>query len=422
MHWHRKRLERKQLGRILIACHKMHSKLWKFGIMSLLILTSTFSLILTNEAHSQAEIARNINNSDSNLIQDAERTYFTGILPSPAKNWCEGLGKHSQSQGADITHLFNAKDLGTCKLDFIFINEMGSLLAKSDQTGVITLGKFTSPPRVADYHPGTGRLAVFSGEDLLVLEAGVIPRKLSTLKANPYDLEFSPEGDSLLIGAADSRLYRWKFLDYEIADSNQKKDLTFERYIGHSTVVSSVAFHPFGRVIFSGDWKGGVNIWELYDVDNFGGEYDRNNFWGRGFIEAGKRRTLIRADTDSVEQIELSANGEFAFLAIKSGKIEGVQVRGMKKAGQFQAHKGFIYDIAVDKTGENIVTVGRDGLVKLIGYTKKKSSFDVKYAFKETASVKHNWIRQVEVNEKGVFSVAGLKGKIKTLTFDKEEI
>ena len=46
-----------------------------------------------------------------------------------------------------------------------------------------------------------------------------------------------------------------------------------------------------------------------------------NEFWGRGFVEEATRKKITRtAETESIEHVVLSGDGEFIFLGLKDGE------------------------------------------------------------------------------------------------------
>lgn len=94
----------------------------------------------------------------------------------------------------------------------------------------------------------------------------------------------------------------------------------------------------------------------------------------------------------------------------------------MKRAGQFQANKGHIYDMAVDKMGEKIVTIGRDGVLKLTHMQKIKKGVKPEFLFKEISNSNNNWARQVEFIADSRFVLAGQKGKTESINVSFENL
>src|SRR5690606_29308945 len=117
----------------------------------------------------------------------------------------------------------------------------------------------------------------------------------------------------------------------------RKDSLYLERYLGHATVVSSIAYHPFGRVFFSGDWRGRLNAWLTYDSDPHEGRYDENIFGGLLFSEQARRAKAKRSGDKSIERLLVSSDGEFLFVATETGSLELWRVRGFRQLATVQA-------------------------------------------------------------------------------------
>lgn len=188
---------------------------------------------------------------------------------------------------------------------------------------------------------------------------------LNRLQTRITALDFQPRGQSVLLGGADGRVYRWKFAGPP-NESLREQDKILERYIGHAAVISSVAFHPHGRFFFSADWRGAISAWLTYDSDIFGGAYDENPFAGRAFAEQRTRTMLERgAGQAAPAQLKVSKDGQFLLAASQHGDIEWWSVRGLRKLAQVEAHKGLIYDFQVSPDNRCLATAGRDGKVRI---------------------------------------------------------
>ncbi|MCB0333471.1 MAG: hypothetical protein KDD55_08215 [Bdellovibrionales bacterium] len=178
-------------------------------------------------------------------------------------------------------------------------------------------------------------------------------------------LAFHPFGGSVLIAGVDGKVYRWKYLEDDTVLNPSERNKPFERYLGHSTVVSSMAFHPHGRFFLSGDWKGRLRAWLLYDSDLFEGEYDENIFEGKFFSEGASYRVAPRSDTDRIDFIQFSHDGNFFVLGTGSGNIELWSLRGFKRQAVVQAYRGVIKALAYNSTTGQVITYGRNGFLKV---------------------------------------------------------
>ena len=216
------------------------------------------------------------------------------------------------------------------------------------------------------FSPRAQMLAVSQGRVVSVFS---IPEKkklysMDRVRGKVTSLGFQPNGEGLIIGAADGNLYRWKFLQESQTTVLDEKAKSFERYTGHSSVVSSVAMHPGGRVIFSGDWSGNLRAWKAYDADPVKAKYEENLFGPKFFADKALFVEKKSSSDDGIERIRVSEDGEFLFVALHSGALELWEVRGFVRRAVVAAHRGLIYDLAISQDGKRLATVGRDGFVR----------------------------------------------------------
>lgn len=191
------------------------------------------------------------------------------------------------------------------------------------------------------------------------------------LKSRVQSLDFDSNARALLMGAADGIVYRWRFVDESQADSISEREKCFERYIAHASVVSAVRTHPRGSAFFSADWQGALNAWAPYDADEFAGELDKNLFGSRGYVDKAARVRAPRSEQIPISDIELSADGENLFLALNDGTLEWWQVRGFHKLAEQKKGKGAVLALVADPAGEHLVSIHRDGVVRIWGYFTK---------------------------------------------------
>lgn len=217
------------------------------------------------------------------------------------------------------------------------------------------------------FSPKTMLLAVSRGPlvEIYSLEDSLKEASLARLSTNVASMDFHPSGASVLIGGSDSNVFRWKFRKARSFETLRERDKSFERYIGHNAVVSAVAYHPHGRVFFSGDWNGGLIAWFNYDADPFGGKFDQGYFGPRFFTEKATIKGGIRDNSERIDNLLVSEDGQLIVLILENGLVEAWRVRGFKKAGEQKAHQGLIYASALSPDSSKLVTSGRDGLLKV---------------------------------------------------------
>ena len=187
---------------------------------------------------------------------------------------------------------------------------------------------------------------------------------MTRLRTRVVSMDFNPAGQSLLMAGADGVIYHWQFVLESRARGIADQEKVIERYIGHSTVVNTVRFHPFGRTFISTDWGGVLNAWLLYSADRYDGRFDSNIFAGRFFTESVNRVRGARTADSIVEQVRFSKDGQFFYTADESGNMEIWQVRGFKRVASIAAHDGKIQDFCLAPGEEVVFTIGRDGKLK----------------------------------------------------------
>jgi WD40 repeat protein len=246
---------------------------------------------------------------------------------------------------------------------------------------------------------------------------------LKRSEARVTSLEFQPSGESLLIGAADGRVYRWKFALDANSLSTPDAQKQFERYSGPASVVSAVAYHPFGRIFFSGDWDGGLMTWLSYDSDKWAGEYDKNIFGSKLFQQKSVRTSAGRGDAERIEQIVVSLNGERALVSVHDGTLELWQIRGFSKIGEIKAHGGLMHDVAALPNFELIATAGRDGSIKIWELAKIEPTVEkpVAFEFHQVGEYSVRLVRKLLFRDRNSL-IAGLSdGSVLQIDLTKQE-
>jgi WD40 repeat protein len=224
------------------------------------------------------------------------------------------------------------------------------------------------------------RLALAKPGLIWIKEGSGATHELTDLPYRITSLSFDSVPGVLLIGSSDGGVYRWKYAQLESARSIRERQTTLERYVGHPHIINAVAPYPLVRgastgLFFSADWGGMVLGWKAYDADVYGGEYDRNkNFGGRFFVEPGASRSFPRKEPTPVEKILLVPE-QSALLAITStSAIEWWDIRGPQWRSSTPAHRGPVYDAALNSRQSRLATVGRDGMLRIWSFNLEEES------------------------------------------------
>jgi len=228
------------------------------------------------------------------------------------------------------------------------------------------LGTLPQRPDAIAVCNASALVAVADPEGVRILKLPELAQRaqLQALKTRVVSAEFSPGCDSLLLGGGDGMVYRWKFASWTPSLGYEAREKLLERYVAHASAVSALAFHPYGRIFFSGDWDGALNAWLRYDSDAFAGAYDQNTSPGTFFTGGVQRMRVSAGQGSDIVRIRITEDGQYLLLVTQSGMMELWKVRGFRRLCQMQAHKGLIYDARFTPDRPGIVTLGRDEQVR----------------------------------------------------------
>jgi WD40 repeat protein len=285
------------------------------------------------------------------------------------------LGRISESEES-LFRSFSASEgrIAVSSKGRVFVGRVGASNLFSGQP----LVDFGEQPFDAFFDSKFSRLALgFSNRVIVIsLSNPGSPWALTGLGGRIGALSFSPDGNSVLFSRMDNRIYRWRFL-VSGALSRAWSEEKFEQYIGHGAVVSALAFHSFGRVFFSGDWNGDLFVWQTYDADEFGGDYDKNIFYSKFYTSLAPRLVRPRSVNDSIERLAVSSDGQWLAVGLASGKVEVWMIRGLKLISYGILHVGGVLGLEFLPDSQHLVSLGRDGRVvkwQIVDVGKVKSS------------------------------------------------
>lgn len=225
----------------------------------------------------------------------------------------------------------------------------------------VKLGRLPFKPLMAAFCPGKGLLGIVTRERAAVYSLSPLQElKAISIEHNPISaLAFDLSGDSLLLGGMDGSVLRWLW-----RTSSKSSRHSLERYIGPSSLISSLAYHPAGRVFFVGDLSGGFNAWLLYSADLFEGKYDRNIFRSPVFMDKSERLSAGQVIDGAIDALAVSVDAEWIALGTAPGELFIWKARGFRKVAQVTAHLGGVRHVAWAPDNKTIITSGRDDRVR----------------------------------------------------------
>jgi len=249
----------------------------------------------------------------------------------------------------------------------LLVGEMGELgVAASALDSFQRLGSIERPVTLSALSSSQRFLAVSDDLYLGIWDLSTLREVavFSELKTRVSQIRFDPGTAALFIAGVDGRIYRWKWLE-QLRGELQDRSLAFERYLGHGSVVSALDVHPQGRIFFSGDWRGNLSAWRVYDGDMFEGQFARNIFGGIFYTDRSQRRSIDRPDGSRVESLVVSPRGTFLALGTNQGRLELWGIRGFNMLRAVDQGLGLVRLLAFSEDEKLLASYGRDQVLRV---------------------------------------------------------
>jgi len=232
------------------------------------------------------------------------------------------------------------------------------------------LGQLTKDSQVIAMSQTKGLLAAVDEQGVYIraLASSEPAQRMRNINSRITAMDFSPKGESLLIGGADGMVYLWRFEAEKNGEDKGKPERLLQRYPGLSSTVSSVAFFPTGNFFMAGDWLGDIYAWQRYDADRYAGEYDRN-ISGKRFLTAKTVRTRVRKGRGvGLDKIAYDPAGQFLVAGFQDGSLELWKLKGTSLEYTVPAHERTIYSLSMEPREDGrlrVVSTGKDGHLKI---------------------------------------------------------
>lgn len=205
-------------------------------------------------------------------------------------------------------------------------------------SGFLDYAKFIEPhPTETRVALGTdhGILIVLNLKDMLASQVLLVPGN-----PNVYSVRFSPDGNYLIAGADDGKIYRYDWRKKELLGVYGKH----EDATGQRTLVWSAASMPDNSRIVSGGADNRARVWNVADSTQLA-NLDAHSFY--------------------VRSVDISANGKEFLTASLDSTLRLWDASTYKEISPALNHNGQILFARYSSSGDSIITCGRDSSFKI---------------------------------------------------------
>jgi len=183
--------------------------------------------------------------------------------------------------------------------------------------------------------PDKGLTAVTLKHGVIEIWDTTTQQRLQTLEGHTedvIDVDFSPDGETLVSGSADKTVRLWRLSDGELLDTLE----------GHTALVSSVEFAPDGENVVSASLDTQVIVWD---------------------ISQGEALQTFDHHPYQVKDVAYSPDGQI--IASVAGPLLYLWQPESGLLGTAEGHTGPIWSVDFSNDGQMIATAGADRTVHL---------------------------------------------------------
>ena len=206
-----------------------------------------------------------------------------------------------------------------------------------------------------------------------------------------FRAQFSPDGRWVVAGGQDKLVHLWEL------ENDDKKTLD-----GHKTWVSSLAFHPKDKKLFTADYLGVVQCWNYENGDK--------PIW-----------TIAEADRDNVRVLVVTPDGKFLISAGDDAVVKAWKTSDGKLVAEMKGHEECIFSLAISPDGKHLVSGDLYGSVRqwAIGDWKQLRELNAKllHTRKENFIADVGGVRSLAFSNDGKFLAAGGMKEAKSNAF-----
>jgi WD40 repeat protein len=192
--------------------------------------------------------------------------------------------------------------------------------------------------------PSERLLAVSQFSSIVVyhIERREIVARMTRIQGRIVHISWDPREELIAAGLATGELFVWNAFRGEAAGEDSSDALEQYENFGVSPVVG-IVFHPSARALFVAERIGEVKLWRLVRTDEELGLRDSNAVIDRK--SDGRLNLLVGKIANSLEDIELSSDGEYILAADSKGYLHKWKVRGLKYQTPVQLDRSGLFAV-----------------------------------------------------------------------------
>jgi WD40 repeat protein/serine/threonine protein kinase len=243
------------------------------------------------------------------------------------------------------------------RIDFFSLSPDGRTLAAGGKSHPVTVWDLTTGVkgrtylannrsfRQIEFTPdGTSLVLLCDDHEIRTWRFGDSPESRRTLAghdAEAWTLAFSPEGDLLASGGDDHTIKLWDV-------QKEREWLTLK---GHDQTVTSVAFFPDGEKLVSVSLDGRVILWDLTRS-------------GKNSERISARPRLLHTYKDRLRAVTVSSNGERLAVAGSNGTIEIWDLVSNRVQFTLRGHEGNVHALLYSPNPSVLASASADHTVR----------------------------------------------------------
>ena len=151
--------------------------------------------------------------------------------------------------------------------------------------------------------------------------------RLTRVKGRITALAWDPRGELIALGMANGDVYVWSLEKGFFKPAGKNSLEALEHYIGGTSAIVGIAFHPSAGAFFVAERAGSISMWRLLRTEREMGL--RDQFAVNDQVADLTERKRFADINSAVEDMWLAPDGKLLFVSGGDGKLYSWKVRGL---------------------------------------------------------------------------------------------